>query len=183
MQELVYAQRNIQIVIGDITEEETEAIVNAANTALRPGGGVDGAIHRKAGSGLSEECLQLGGCPVGEARITKGHNLKAKWVIHTVGPIWRGGSKNEAEKLAKAYRNSLLLAAQKGIKSISFPAISTGAYGFPKKLAARIALGEARNFLKDHQMLIRFVCFDRETAESYLEEIENEDREDPPSGG
>jgi len=166
---IVYSQGNIQVVIGDITEEETEAIVNAANSTLLGGGGVDGAIHRKAGPELKEECRTLGGCTTGEAKITKGYRLKAKYVIHTVGPVWRGGKAQEDELLASCYRKSLLLAKDNNLQSISFPAISTGVYGFPKKRAAEIAVKEVKKFLKDNSILVRLVCFDEETAQYYLE--------------
>ena len=166
---IVYSQGNIQVVIGDITEEETEAIVNAANSTLLGGGGVDGAIHRKAGPELKEECRTLGGCSTGEAKITKGYRLKAKYVIHTVGPVWRGGKAQEDELLASCYRKSLLLAKDNNLQSISFPAISTGVYGFPKKRAAEIAVKEVKKFLKDNSILVRLVCFDEETAQYYLE--------------
>ena len=166
---IVYSQGNIQVVIGDITEEETEAIVNAANSTLLGGGGVDGAIHRKAGPELKEECRTLGGCSTGEAKITKGYRLKAKYVIHTVGPVWRGGNAQEDELLASCYRKSLLLTKDNNLQSISFPAISTGVYGFPKKRAAEIAVKEVKKFLKDNSILVRLVCFDEETAQYYLE--------------
>ncbi len=170
---IVYSQGNIQVVIGDITEEETEAIVNAANSTLLGGGGVDGAIHRKAGPELKEECRTLGGCTTGEAKITKGYRLKAKYVIHTVGPVWRGGKAQEDELLASCYRKSLLLAKDNNLQSISFPAISTGVYGFPKKRAAEIAVKEVKKFLKDNSILVRLVCFDEETARFYLEALKN----------
>lgn len=151
----------IVIVEGDITRQEVEAIVNAANSTLLGGGGVDGAIHRAAGPGLLEECRRLGGCATGEAKITGGYNLPARWVIHTVGPIWRGGGQGEDELLARCYRNSLDLAARHGVRTIAFPAISTGAYGFPLARATRIALRETRHFLEAHALpeKVVFVCF------------------------
>jgi O-acetyl-ADP-ribose deacetylase (regulator of RNase III) len=136
------AQARLRLVTGDITRLAVDAIVNAANTTLLGGGGVDGAIHRAAGPGLIEECRRLGGCPTGEARITGGHNLPARWVIHTVGPVWRGGNAQEDELLAACYRNSMALAAANNVRTIAFPAISAGAYGFPLDRAARIAVAE-----------------------------------------
>ena len=153
----------IEVCKGDITKLEVDAIVNAANESLLGGGGVDGAIHRAAGPELLEECRQIGGCPTGEARITKGYRLPARWVIHTVGPVWHGGGANEDALLASAYRNSLRLAAEHGVKSIAFPAISTGVYGFPKKRAARIAVATVRDFLQtgSHGLeRVIFCCFD-----------------------
>jgi O-acetyl-ADP-ribose deacetylase (regulator of RNase III) len=130
----------IRLVRGDITTLDVDAVVNAANTTLLGGGGVDGAIHYAAGPGLLEECRHLGGCPTGEARITRGHALKARWIIHTVGPVWMGGNRGEAKLLAACYENSLLLAAENQLKSIAFPAISTGAYAYPLKAATEIAI-------------------------------------------
>ncbi len=137
----------IETVRGDITKLTVEAIVNAANEDLRPGGGVDGAIRRAAGPGIDAECRCIGGCPTGEARITGGHDLPADWVIHTAGPVWRGGGDGEERLLGSCYRSCLALAADKGIRSIAFPAISTGIYGFPRARAARIAVATARDFL------------------------------------
>lgn len=153
----------LEVIQGDITKLQVDAIVNAANTTLLGGGGVDGAIHRAAGPGLLEECRTLGGCPTGEAKITKGYNLPARWVIHTVGPVWRGGDHNEDELLASCYRRSLALAREYGIKTIAFPAISTGAYGFPMERAARIAVREVRRFLQQDTTLekVILVAYDK----------------------
>jgi O-acetyl-ADP-ribose deacetylase (regulator of RNase III) len=163
----------IQIVEGDITELEVDAIVNAANSSLLGGGGVDGAIHRAAGPKLLEECRKLGGCPTGEVRLTKGYDLPAKFVIHAVGPIWEGGNSNEDDLLASCYRNALDVAVKNGIRTIAFPAISTGIYGFPLKRATKIAVREVRNFLKDHSEIeeVTFCCFDDRTAEVYEDAI------------
>jgi O-acetyl-ADP-ribose deacetylase (regulator of RNase III) len=161
----------ISIVRDDITTLEVDAIVNAANTSLLGGGGVDGAIHRAAGPQLLEECRTLRGCPTGEARITGGYNLPAKWVIHTVGPIWRNGHAREGELLASCYRNCLAIAVECNAKSIAFPSIGTGAYGFPIELASRIALNEVGRFLKGDATLERilFVCFSERDYATYLE--------------
>jgi O-acetyl-ADP-ribose deacetylase len=162
--------KRISIIIGDITKQNTEAIVNAANTSLLGGGGVDGAIHKAAGKELLEECKTLNGCPTGEAKITKGYNLKAKYVIHTVGPVWNGGKYNEEEKLANCYRNSLLLAVKNKITSLSFPSISTGVYRFPIEKASGIALNEINSFLKNDKTLksVVIVCFDKNTYDTYI---------------
>ena len=159
----------IEIIEGDITGLGVDAIVNAANSTLLGGGGVDGAIHREAGPGLLLECVALRGCATGEAKMTGGHNLPAKHVIHTVGPVWRGGGHGEDELLARCYRNSLELAAGHGLKSIAFPCISTGVYRFPMERAARIALREAERFLaaNDGVERIVFVCFGREALQTY----------------
>ncbi|MFH1038534.1 MAG: O-acetyl-ADP-ribose deacetylase [PVC group bacterium] len=151
----------IELVRGDITEQEVDAIVNAANTSLLGGGGVDGAIHRKAGPELLEECRKLNGCPTGQARLTGGYLLPAKFVIHTVGPIYRDGVRGEAELLASAYRESLKLASASGIRTVAFPSISTGAYGYPIDEAANTALSTVMEFLLDHPEieLVRFVLF------------------------
>lgn len=151
----------IEITQGDITKLEVDAIVNAANSTLLGGGGVDGAIHQAAGPDLLEECRTLNGCEVGEAKITGGYNLPVRHVIHTVGPIWHGGKRNEPERLAECYRNSLRLAVGNGVKTIAFPSISTGVYRFPIKMASRIAIREVRQFLEGNATLERviFVCF------------------------
>ena len=160
----------VMVVEGDITKQKVEAIVNAANSTLLGGGGVDGAIHRAAGPRLVEECRTLGGCPTGEAKITKGYNLPAKWVIHTVGPVWHGGARREDELLASCYRTSMELAVEMGIRTIAFPAISTGVYGFPLERATAIAVSEVRSFLEKNPSLEKmvFVCFDEYTYECYL---------------
>ena len=159
----------IEVVEGDITGQKVDAIVNAANTSLLGGGGVDGAIHHAAGPGLLEECRSLGGCKTGEARITGGYRLPAQWVIHSVGPVWRGGRRGKDELLASCYRNSLALAEQHHLRSIAFPAISTGVYGFPKERAARIAVAEVKGLIDQRGSIERvvFVCFGKEDYEVY----------------
>jgi len=162
--------RTLRVVQGDITRLDVDAIVNAANPSLLGGGGVDGAIHRAAGPKLLEECETIGGCPTGEARITRGHALPARHVIHTVGPVWRGGLHREDELLASCYRSSLSLALEHGLRTIAFPAISTGVYRFPLERATSIALRETTRFLEAHPDAfdrIVFVCFDRATHDVY----------------
>lgn len=158
----------MKAVKGDIAQEAADVIVNAANAALLGGGGVDGAVHRAAGPELLEECRGLGGCPTGQAKATKGYRLAARWVVHTVGPVWKGGTRGEDELLACCYRNSLRLARGLGAKSVAFPAISTGVYAFPPDRAAAIAVRETREFLGVAGDLdVRFVCFDEETLGIY----------------
>ena len=159
----------IEILEGDITKMEVDAIVNAANTSLLGGGGVDGAIHRAAGPELLAETRTLGGCPTGEARVTKGYKLPAQWVIHTVGPIWSGGKKDEDRLLANCYKNSFEAAAKIGAVTLAFPSISTGAYRFPLERAINIALGETKSFLQADQSIkkVFFVCFGSEVYEAY----------------
>ena len=159
----------IEIVQGDITRLEVDAIVNAANQSLLGGGGVDGAIHRSAGPQLLEECRELGGCPTGEARLTKGYKLPARYVIHTVGPVWHGGDRNEDNLLANCYRNSLELALKHKLRSIAFPSISTGAYRFPIERASRIALRVIHDFVVSEQDAPRVMitCFSEEDQEFY----------------
>lgn len=159
----------IEIVKGDITTQRVDAIVNAANESLLGGGGVDGAIHRAAGPELLEECRGLNGCPTGEAKVTKGYKLPAKHVIHTVGPIWRGGDNDEDRLLANCYKNSLKLASENNVKSIAFPSISTGVYGYPIELASRIALTEIQNFLKATKEIekVVIICFGEEDFQTY----------------
>ncbi len=163
------ARERIQLIEGDITKVEADAIVNAANTTLLGGGGVDGAIHRAAGPDLLEECHQLHGCATGEAKITAGYRLPAKHVIHTVGPVWRDGRHGEELLLASCYQKSLALAAQHGCRTIAFPAISTGVYRFPLRRAAEIAVREVRAFLENNQAVDRviFVCFGRDAFDCY----------------
>ncbi len=156
----------ITIKLGDITQEDVEAIVNAANTGLRGGGGVDGAIHRAAGPKVMEECRKIGSCPTGEAVITNAGNLKAKKIIHTAGPVWSGGKKDEARLLRNCYRNSFLLAKKNLLKTIAFPAISTGVYGYPIEGATRIALSVGREFENDFDE-IRYVCFSQRDLQIY----------------
>jgi O-acetyl-ADP-ribose deacetylase len=163
----------IEIAQGDITNQKVDAIVNAANTTLLGGGGVDGAIHRAAGPELLEECRRLNGCPTGDAKITGGYNLPAQYVIHTVGPVWRDGKHNEDQLLASCYRKSLALAEKNNVRTIAFPSISTGAYGFPIERATRIALTEITNYLKESSQLERVVvvCFDKMTHDCYSQAV------------
>lgn len=166
----------IDIIKYDITKLEVDAIVNAANNSLLGGGGVDGAIHRAAGKELLAECRTLNGCLTGQAKISKGYNLLAKYVIHTVGPIWKGGMNNEAKLLADCYRNSLQLAVNNNIKTIAFPSISTGVYRYPIELAAEIALNEINTFLNNNTNSIDKViiaCFDDKTLEIYINNYNN----------
>ena len=161
----------IEVVRGDITTQEVDAIVNAANESLLGGGGVDGAIHRAAGPQLLQECRALGGCPTGEARITKGYRLPVSWVIHTVGPVWRGGEKDERRQLASCYRTSLALARQHGCGIVAFPAISCGIYGYPLADAARVSLHAVQEELSPHDLphLVRWVMFDEAVFSAWNE--------------
>lgn len=164
----------MQLILGDITRQRVDAIVNAANSSLLGGGGVDGAIHRAAGPKLLEICRRIGGCPTGEARITPGFNLPAHYVVHTVGPIWRGGGHDEDRLLASCYRNSMRIAHESGVHSIAFPSISTGIYQFPLERAARIAVGELQEAAERYPEItvIRVVAFSKETWDAYERAIE-----------
>jgi O-acetyl-ADP-ribose deacetylase (regulator of RNase III) len=164
---------SIEVIRGDITELDVDAIVNAANASLLGGGGVDGAIHRKAGPDLLRECRALNGCATGDAKITKGYRLRARYVIHAVGPMWHGGDRREAKLLASCYRRSLELAEEHAVISIAFPAISTGIYGYPKREAAQVAVDTVREILPrmPSVMQVIFCCFDEETAGIYRELI------------
>jgi O-acetyl-ADP-ribose deacetylase (regulator of RNase III) len=164
----------LELVEGDITRQDTDAVVNAANAALRPGGGVDGAIHRAGGPAIEAACRQLRGCPTGEARVTTGGNLKAKYVIHTVGPVYQDGGHREPELLASCYRESLKLASSQGIKSLAFPSISTGVYGYPIEDAARIALKTVTDYLAHHPEIerVRLVLFGRAAYEVYAKALQ-----------
>jgi O-acetyl-ADP-ribose deacetylase len=170
----------LEILRGDITKVAADAIVNAANTSLLGGGGVDGAIHRAGGPAILEDCRRIiarqGGCKTGEAVITTAGNLPAKYVIHTVGPVWNGGNNKEAEKLAACYANSLQLAVENNAGSIAFPNISTGIYHFPKEKAAAIAVKTVRNFLQQTTVITKviFVCFDKENYNLYMQEMGGE---------
>lgn len=163
----------IEIYKGDITKLAVDAIVNAANNTLLGGGGVDGAIHRAAGRALLEECRSLGGCATGEAKITKGYNLPAKWVIHTVGPVYYSSQKDKPALLSSCYRNSMRLAHENGIKSIAFPSISTGVYSYPVKEAVKIAVAQVKKSLGEYPDIekVIFVCFDEEVYEAYRKEL------------
>ena len=162
-------RERIAVTRDDITRQRVDAIVNAANSSLLGGGGVDGAIHRAAGPELVAECRTLGGCPTGEARITRGYRLPARHVIHTVGPVWQGGRRGEPDLLASCYRNSLELAARHGLETVAFPAISTGIYSYPLEPATHIALTEAVRFLEAHPGIrqVTFVCFGDEAYRTY----------------
>lgn len=159
----------ISVHEGDITRLDVDAIVNAANSSLRGGGGVDGAIHRAAGPGLLAECITLGGCPAGEARLTRGYQLKAHYVIHTVGPVYSGGRQGEAALLSSCYRESLRLAADAGMQSVAFPCISAGIYGYPQQEACKIALAAVRTWLCQHDLpgSVIFCCYLKEDARLY----------------
>jgi len=182
--EFTVGKTRVRLVKGDISEQDTDAIVNAANPSLMGGGGVDGAIHRKGGPRILEECKRIretewpNGLPTGKAVITTGGNLKARHVIHTVGPVWRGGSRGEPELLAEAYRNSLKLAVSKGLKTIAFPSISTGAYGYPIDEASKVALKTVKEFLEkedklDGILLVLFTQSDLETYEKALKSLKH----------
>jgi O-acetyl-ADP-ribose deacetylase (regulator of RNase III) len=166
-------RERIAIVQGDITKQRVDAIVNAADSSLLGGGGVDGAIHYAAGPQLLEECRKLGGCPTGQAKITRGYRLPAQWVIHTVGPVWRGGNDGEDDLLASCYRSSFALAEQHNVHTIAFPAISAGAYGFPLERAARIAVTETKNLLRRNPSLekVIFVCFSQRAYDIYANAV------------
>ena len=168
-------RNRIEIIQGDITKQAVDAIVNAANCSLLGGGGVDGAIHRAAGPELLAECRTLNGCKTGEAKITKGYKLPAKYVIHTPGPVWHGGSKGEAELLKSCYLNCLALASENGCKTVDFPSISTGVYHFPLEKASGIAIDAIAEYLSAHPELerVRMVCFDERTKGYYEDALEN----------
>ena len=175
MEEGVIGATRLQVVVGDITKLEADAIVNAANEALAGGGGVDGAIHRAAGPELLEECQQIGGCPTGDARITGGYELPARHVIHTVGPRWKGGGAGEAELLASAYASSLDLAREHGLRTVAFPAISTGVYGYPADAAAEIAVRTVAGYVQREPAAfdrIIFCCFSEESADHHRKALD-----------
>jgi len=161
----------ITVVRGDISRMDADAIVNAANSSLLGGGGVDGAIHAAAGPELLEECRTLGGCPTGEAKLTKGYHLPARWVIHTVGPVWRGGGEGEAEVLARCYRSCFSIVRERGFRTVAFPSISTGVYGYPVSEACQVAVKATIEELQTNRVLERvyFVCFDAATFQAYLQ--------------
>ena len=165
---------NIEVILGDITKQAVDAIVNAANCSLLGGGGVDGAIHRAAGPELLAECRTLNGCETGKAKITRGYRLPAKYVIHTPGPVWHGGGRGEEALLASCYRSCLELAVEHGCETVDFPSISTGVYGFPLELAAPIAIGTIDAFLREHPQIrrVRMVCFDGRTKAYYDRALE-----------
>jgi len=169
-------KEKIEVVQGDITRLEVDAIVNAANKSLLGGGGVDGAIHRAAGPDLLAECKTLGGCQTGQAKLTKGYQLPARYIIHTVGPVWHGGGHDEERLLADCYRNSLQLAEDQGLESVAFPAISTGAYGFPLDKATAIAVKTVREFLEAAKSVrtVQLVCFSAGDAEVYRKAVNRE---------
>ena len=166
----------IELMTGDITKLAVDAIVNAANSSLLGGGGVDGAVHRAAGPELLAECRTLGGCPTGEARLTGGHQLRTRFVIHTVGPVWRGGGAGEDDLLARCYRASLSLAVAHGVRTIAFPAISTGVYGFPRSRACAIAVDATHRFLLTDETLqkVIFISFDDETDALYRRKLDRD---------
>ena len=167
-------QDRVEVVEGDITKQSVDAIVNAANTTLLGGGGVDGAIHRAAGPALLAECRTLGGCATGQAKITKGYQRPAKWVVHTVGPVWHDGRHGEDDLLANCYRNCFALAERHGIRTIAFPSISTGAYGFPMERAARIGVRETKKFLEGNTSVerVRLVCFGTAACATHTRALE-----------
>ena len=183
--EVMIGGAKVELVEGDITRQDVDAIVNAANPSLLGGGGVDGAIHRAGGPKILAECRQIGGCPTGEARLTTGGNLKARYVIHTVGPVYQGGGQREAQLLASCYRESLKLASAKGITTLAFPAISAGAYGYPLAEAARIALKTVMDYLDQHPgiKLVRFVLFGRAAFDAYEKALRELLLSSPSSGG
>jgi O-acetyl-ADP-ribose deacetylase (regulator of RNase III) len=166
-------EQRIRVITGDIITQDTDAIVNAANSSLLGGGGVDGAVHRAAGPDLKEESRSLAPCPTGEARTTKGYRLPAAWVIHTVGPVWQGGTRDEAALLAAAYRNSLREAQRAGARSVAFPAVSTGVYGYPQKEAALVAVSTVLDVLRGNADIdeVRFVCFNEASAEAHRDAL------------
>lgn len=167
-------KQRLEVIDDDITRQQVDAIVNAANSSLLGGGGVDGAIHRAAGPQLLAECRNLGGCPTGQAKITRGYNLPAKHVIHTVGPVWHGGSSDEDQLLENCYRNSLKLAVEQGVRTIAFPSISTGIYGFPIERASRIAVKTVKAFLEQEEKIdkVLFVCFGQHDYQVYQDAMQ-----------